>query len=129
MWRVLAVLCGLLFSIDLAAVSPNSARAQAITCPPNGSAGPTCTYQPDNVHHPTPAGGPWIHVDLLHQPQPEPPLDKLHAGTSGIRVNQQDPASPLLPPLDIVHAYICLSSVASPPNTCPNGGAIGWTSA
>ncbi|MEP9380117.1 DUF4874 domain-containing protein [Aquabacter sp. CN5-332] len=128
--RLLFALSGLILSgLACFATAPllaGPAEAQAITCPGPG-AGPTgarqCRYRFDAAtYYPTPEGGPWIHVDLLSITQER--LQAMHDGTTNLPVFPGAGAPPL-PPLGIVHAYICLSSSPSPANNCPNNGTLG----
>lgn len=98
----------------------------SLSCPgpaqdtPGGPAiagGRRCSYIDAAAYHATHDGGPWIHVDLTASPDLEL-LKAFHEGTSKRRVYYPD--GPLLPPLNIVHAYVCLSDPTVVYGKCPN---------
>ena len=73
-----------------------------------------CSYEHAPGLHRIDDGGPWMHVDLLHDTLDT--LRELYLGTSGQTMYE---GGPLVPPLGLVHSYICLSDPKVPPGKCP----------
>jgi hypothetical protein len=117
----IAVTLFALFAIAWSAVPVAAAEPSTYSCgiggsPSIGAEGMLlrCTYYPAPGLHRINDGGPWIHIDLLHDS--ETTLRALFLGTSGMTVGSNGPD---LPPLGLVHSYICLSDPTVPPSQCP----------
>jgi hypothetical protein len=73
-----------------------------------------CAYAHAPGLHRIDEGGPWLHIDLLHDSLAT--LQALSQGTSGKTMYT---GGPKLPPLGLVHSYICLSDPIVAPGDCP----------
>lgn len=80
----------------------------------------TCLYQPEPGYHPSLDGGPWIYVDLRYLEDGE--LKALYEGKSKKYAFKFDDGTPgpVIPPLRVVHAMVCLSDATVRYGQCPN---------